>query len=664
METRANYIIIGAFMMVTLIGAFGFVYWLAATAESRQNVFVKIIFPAPVTGLPVGGQVLFNGIRIGDVSALDFDPKDPTVVVATVRVKPSTPLRTDTVATLNFTGLTGVAYVDLNGGSLKSPLLLDPDSYEVPVIKAERSLFDDIVGGARDVLQKADSTMSTIDNLLKVNGPAIGKTVQHIEVFSGALAANSDGISDFMENMAGVSQSISKLSGRMEGLVVEAERLLEAVPSAKVTAIVGDFEKFSHSLGEAGGGINELIRDAKQASGELRTFTTGLNAGLSDARKIITAIDPDDVNKVAKGAAALGSVLQERTADINKVIISSGQTMENLAAVTDVFKKHDADISNILANSRSVMDRVNSITERGVEIANAVDPEKVSNVVVNVEDLTRDLNASLAKVDSIVSKVDADKVASLVDNAAEIVANVRAQETQINEIIASTKSTIQNFEEISATVRGQDDRIVALVDDVRGAAEQFTETLKGADGLLKAVDPDKIASIVGSIESVTGGLSDKKVSIAQIISSAQNAAQNVEQITADLQKRTPDVDQIITDAKQMTATLNATSVRVQSLVDQVSTMVEGDGEGLIVQATKAATSINKIASAFEGKADSIAGGLSKFANQGTADFTATMSQINRTLLSIQRAVETFNRSPNRVIFGGEDVPTFNGGRRR
>ncbi|WP_289035914.1 MlaD family protein [uncultured Roseibium sp.] len=664
METRANYIIIGAFMMATLVGAFGFVYWLAATAESRENVFLKIVFPAPVTGLPVGGQVLFNGIKVGDVSSLDFDPDNPKVVIATVRVKPTTPLRDDTVATLNFTGLTGVAYVDLNGGSLDAPLLLHPGSDEVPTIKAERSLFDDIVGGARDVLTKAESTMSTIDELLQENGPAIGKTVQNIETFSGALASNSDGISDFMASMASVSDAVSKLSTRMEGLVVEGERILAAVPSDKVTAIVTDLEKFSASLGQAGDGIDSIMNDAQSAMSEVQTFTAGLNSGLSDVQKLVQAIDPADVDKVAKGAAALGEMLEKRTPQLDAVIVASTTTMENLAQVSDTIREHDADIGSVLTSSRDVMGKVDTLMARGVEIAAAVDPATVASVVASVDTLTRDLNTSLAKVDAIVAKVDPEKVGSAVDNASSIVANIKAQENQINEIIAATKSTIQNFEQVSATVRDEDDRIIALVDDVRVAAEQFTQTLKGADGILRAVDPQKVSSIVGSVETVAGGLSGQKESIDQMIVSARTAAQNVEKMTADLQKRTPDVDQIISDAKEMTATLNATSVRVQSIVDQVGTMVEGDGEGLIVEATKAATSIRKVASAFESRADSIAGGLSKFANQGSSDFAAAMSQINRTLVSIQRAVENFDRSPNRIIFGGDEVPTYTGGRRR
>ena len=666
METRANYILIGSFMMAVLLGSFLFVYWLAVTAESRENVFVKIVFPAPVTGLPVGGQVLFNGIPIGNVSALDFDPKNPKVVVATVRVKPNTPLRTDTTASLNFTGLTGVAYVDLNGGSLDAPLLIkkDDDSEEIPVMYAERSLFDDIVSGARDVLKKADSALSSVDGFLKENSPTVTKTLKNVEEFSAALAANSDGVSDFMANLSSVSKALTSLSGRMEGLVDQGERILAAVPSDDVTKIVQNLSEFSDGLVNARKSIDKVMADAEVAAKDLQTFTGGLNSSLEDVQKIVKAVDPEDVRKTVHGAAAIGELLEKRTPQIDSLIASTSSAMDNISEISATIRDRKEAISEVIKNSNAVLGKVDTLVSRGVEIAQAVDPNRVSNIVANVDTFSTGLNSTLGNVDAIVANIDPKKVGEAVDGAAAVVTNINEQKQQINDIIASTKSTIQNFEAFSATVRGQDDRIIGLVDDVRSAANAFTQTLADADGILKAVDPDQVSSIVGSVASVTGGLSENKDSIDAMIASARNAAANVEKMTDDLSKRTPDVDQIITDAKAMTATLNATSVRIQGIVDQVGTMVEGDGEGLIVEATKAATAIRKVAEAFESRADSIAGGLSKFATQGSADFTAAMSQVNRTLVSIQRAVESFDRNPNRIIFGGEAVPTYTGGRRR
>lgn len=664
METRASYILIGVFMMAVLAAAFGFIYWKAATAESRQNVDLKIIYPGAVTGLPVGGQVLFNGIKVGDVKSLDFAPDDPTKVVATVGIKPTTPIREDTKATLNFTGLTGIAYVDLSGGTQSSPLLLGKDDGKVPVLYAERSFFDDIVDGARDVLKRADSTMKTIEDILTENQPLINDTVRNVETFSAALAANSDGVEDFMASIGQASDAFTSLSGRMERLVDQGERLLAAVPSDQVTAIVDDLSRFSNSLGKASDDIDALMADAQSAAQELDTFTKKLNDGLDDVQTIISAVTPEDVEQVMKGAASLGGVLEERSGDLDSLITATSETMQGVNDVVKVVRDREGAISDILEGGRDVVVKVDAIVTRGVEIASAIDPLQIEQVVDQVNTFTTGMNASLLRVDEVLASVDPEKVGNAVDGVASVIDNFNNQQSQINEIIASTKSTIQNFEAVSATVRGQDDRIAALITDVQVAAERFAETLQTADTLLQAVDPDKVANIVGSVETTAAELASQENGVPAILQSAQTAADNVQQITADLSRRTPDVDQIITDAKEMTATLNATSVRVESLVEKVATMVDGDGEGLIKEATLAAQAIRKIAVSFESRADSIAAGLSKFATQGSTDFTAALAQVNRTLVAIQRAAESFERNPNRIIFGGENVPTYTGGRRR
>ncbi|WP_420414437.1 MlaD family protein [Roseibium sp.] len=667
METRANYILIGGFMIAILISAFGFIYWLAVTAESRQNVEVKILYPGPVTGLPVGGQVLFNGIRVGDVKSLDFAPGDPTKVLATVRIRPSTPLREDTKATLNFTGLTGVAYVDLTGGTSSAPLLLNPDGDQdpnnIPVLHAERSFFDDIVDGARDVLKRADSTMQTVDTLLKENGPAIAKTIQNVETFSDALAANADGVEDFMASIGKASEAFSSLSGRMEGLVDQGERLLAAVPSDKVTAIVDDLQTFSASLGKAGDDIDAVMADAQGVAKDLAAFTERLNSGLGQVESIVQAVKPEDIEAVMQGAAALGDVLKKRSSEIDELVVATTSTMQGVNNIVDMIRQREGTISEVITGSRDIVVKVDEIVTRGVEVAAVIDPLQIEEIVASVGTFTSGLNASLLRVDEIVASVDPDKVGQAVDGVASVIDNFNNQQSQINEIIASTKSTIQNFEAVSATVRGQDDRIAALISDVQSAAERFAATLQSADDLLKAVDPEKVANIVGSVETAASGLAGED-GIPAILASARQAADNVQQMTADLSKRTPDVDQIITDAKQMTATLNSTSVRVESLVEKVSEMVDGDGEGLIKEATLAARAIRKVAVAFESRADSIAGGLSKFATQGSADLSSALAQFNRTLVSIQRAAQSFEQQPNRIIFGGEEVPTYQGGRRR
>ncbi|ADZ69923.1 MlaD family protein [Polymorphum gilvum] len=549
METRANYVLIGGFVLGILFAAFVFIYWLAATVDSRQSVNVKVIFPGPVTGLPIGGQVLFNGIKIGDVGSLDFDQTDPQVVIATIRVNPNAPLRRDIRATLGFQGLTGVAYVDLKGGSTETPLLIQPDMESEPVIYADRSFFDDILENGRDVLKKADTTLDTLNSVLQESRPAISEIVRNVETFSKALAENADGVEGFMASVGKATEAFSSLSGRMEGLVEQGERILAAVPSDKVEEMVGNVTDFTASLKEIAPDIRQMVAEAESATANLQQFTERLNAGMDGVEAVIKAVRPEDVEKAVAGAGALGAVLEKRSAELDTLIASTGETMDNIRSVSSSIRAREEDISAFIAGARDVVGKIGTGVERTTEVVQAIDPQKVSN-------------------------------------------------------------------------------------------------------------------IVASVEEVTGKLSGQGEAIEATIASARNAAGTIEKMSADLSARTADVDQIITDAKQIATNLNAASARVDEIVSKVGTMVDGDGEGFIVEATRAAEAIRKVAEAFESRADGIASGLSKFANQGTADLTAALGQVNRTFVSIQRAVENFDRNPNRVIFGGEDVPRFGGGQRR
>ncbi|NBN63505.1 MCE family protein [Microvirga tunisiensis] len=549
METRANYVIIGGFVLGILFAAFLFIYWLAATADSRSSVNVKVVFPGPVTGLPVGGQVLFNGIKVGDVGALDFDPNDPRIVIATIRVTPTAPLRKDVKATLGFQGLTGVAYVDLTGGTTGTDLLLSNSNGQEPVIYADRSFFDDIIDHGREVLRKADRTLASVDTIIQENRPAVAATVRNAEVFSAALAQNADGVKEFMSSIGEATTAFKSLAGRMEGLVSEGERILAAVPADKVDELVGNVTAFSQSLRDAGPEIERIVADAESATANINQFTERLNGSLSQIEAVVNAVDPQAVTRVVDGAAALGDVLASRSPDIDRVIASTAGTMENLDQITDTVRAREADFLAFLTEGRQLVD-------------------------------------------------------------------------------------------------------------------ELLKTVQSAGGVVAAVDPARVGNILANVDRVITDVSAQGEAITATVSSARAAAANIETFTRDLNARRGDVDQIITDARTVSGNLTTASDKLNGLMDNVNSMVEGNGEGLIVEATKAAAAIRKIAETFESRAGGIADGLSKFAQQGSTDFAATLDQINRTFAAIQRAVDNFDRAPNRVIFGGDEVPRFNGAQRR
>src|SRR6202789_4594367 len=120
METRAPFIIVGAFVLAAIGAVFGFVYWLHNTAGTGVRTVHHVQFDGSVPGLLIGAAVLFNGIRVGEVTDLGLAPDSPRRVDATISVASTTPVRSDTKVGLEFQGLTGVPVIALEGGVLLS----------------------------------------------------------------------------------------------------------------------------------------------------------------------------------------------------------------------------------------------------------------------------------------------------------------------------------------------------------------------------------------------------------------------------------------------------------------------------------------------------------------------------------------------------------------
>src|SRR6195952_3261665 len=116
MEIRAPFIIVGAFVIAAICAVFGFVYWLHNTGGLGPRATYHVQFDGSVPGLLVGAGVLFNGIRVGEVTDLGLAPDNPRRVNATISVASTTPVRSDTRVGLEFQGLTGVPVIAMEGG--------------------------------------------------------------------------------------------------------------------------------------------------------------------------------------------------------------------------------------------------------------------------------------------------------------------------------------------------------------------------------------------------------------------------------------------------------------------------------------------------------------------------------------------------------------------
>ena len=148
METDKHYFIVGLFIIGVSGVAALFSVWLTG-AGHRDDVLYRIHFAESVSGLALGDLVKFRGVDVGTVKALAIDAVDPHRVQVDVKLRKETPVKTDTRASLNLKGITGVVFVELNGGSQNAKSLLDvtPDD-QIPEIPSEKTglkaMLDDL----------------------------------------------------------------------------------------------------------------------------------------------------------------------------------------------------------------------------------------------------------------------------------------------------------------------------------------------------------------------------------------------------------------------------------------------------------------------------------------------------------------------------------------
>jgi len=220
METKANYVLVGIFTLIVSLLAFGFVYWIARFGEARDSTPLDVRIPGSVTGLSVGSQVLFNGIKVGDVRRLHLDETNPAFVIVQTRVNASTPITRSTAATLGFQGLTGQAYIELKGGRLDEPNLLTEAARANTVarIDADPSAVNNLLATAQDIFARANSVLSELEGFTKdVRGP-LTQTINNTKVFTDALAKNAKVVDELGANAGNINQIITDAKDMMDRL--------------------------------------------------------------------------------------------------------------------------------------------------------------------------------------------------------------------------------------------------------------------------------------------------------------------------------------------------------------------------------------------------------------------------------------------------------------
>ncbi|QTN19014.1 MCE family protein [Brevundimonas sp. AJA228-03] len=256
MERDAHYAAVGIATVALLAALAVFAIWLARLQFNDSYDLYDIVFTGPVNGVSEGGEVHFNGIRVGEVTDLNLDPNRGDQVIARVRLDATTPVRVTSRAQLEPQGITGLNFIQITAGTEGSPLLKTQYADDVvPVIQSQASPFAELLSGSGTVLAQAVDALNRVNRVLSDdNIRSFSTSLRNVESLSNELEARKGMFRELEEALAKANAAV----GEYEALGADARRLVNgdgAEAIASINAAAGDARTAIASINRTATGL-------------------------------------------------------------------------------------------------------------------------------------------------------------------------------------------------------------------------------------------------------------------------------------------------------------------------------------------------------------------------------------------------------------------------
>lgn len=255
--------------------------WIASGKTLRTAYETYLTYMSEsVSGLDVGAPVRYHGVEVGRVRSITLAPHDPQLVKITLELERNTPIKQDTVATLREYGLTGIAYVELSGGSLASPPLRASPGQQYPIIPAKPSLIVRLDKAVSKLLKNLTVTSKNLNALLNEdNRQAITQTLHNVDRLSQTLAARSAAIDDTLSDAVRMMHDSARAAAALPRLEERAQRSARSL-SQMARAVSRTSVSADRTLAEARAGMRrfngQTLPQVNALLGELRELTASL----------------------------------------------------------------------------------------------------------------------------------------------------------------------------------------------------------------------------------------------------------------------------------------------------------------------------------------------------------------------------------------------------
>ena len=292
MENKANYALIGMFVIVAMTAFIGFAIWLTGFSFNQKYDVYEVAFEGGVRGLSQGSEVRFNGLGVGEVTSLAYDREDPNLVLAEIQVTERTPIDVNSTAKLTPLGLTGLNYIEVTPGlDAEAPLMVDMPGRGTKRIVGEASSVDELLLGGGDVVVAAQTALSRVNVLLSTENletfSSILKNVDNITSSVDLSELEPNKLNDMIDSFTAAADAIAETAGAFQGTSTNINAVIQEDLKQLLTKAEGTLANLDvtvTSYGNTAGGIDTTLLEAQGAIKRLS------NSGLSDLDETIEAL--------------------------------------------------------------------------------------------------------------------------------------------------------------------------------------------------------------------------------------------------------------------------------------------------------------------------------------------------------------------------------------
>lgn len=285
MEDRTSYLIVGVFLVVAVAALIGLTVWFGSGVGQEPVARYLVLFNNDVSGLTPGSPVRYLGVDVGEVSTIALARDKVQTVEVQIEVGRSTPVDAGTFAGLDFQGVTGVAFINLDTEPGEHGPIQPAPGLPYPVIPSRNVGLAALLADTPEVVSRVNDLLDQAGSLLdESNQASVTRTLKNLEELTSALAAKREEIAALPQRMESVLDNLERTTQQLPGLIGQVQ--------PEIVAAVQNLNRSSERLANLTGRVDEWL---EQNDTEMRRFVgDGLGeipALVADMRRTVRSLE-------------------------------------------------------------------------------------------------------------------------------------------------------------------------------------------------------------------------------------------------------------------------------------------------------------------------------------------------------------------------------------